>query len=173
MTAITRIDDFEGRHATELGGHMHEYLSLDLGDEAYGIDILCVQEIRGFEAPTRLAGAPAHVRGVLNLRGDIVPIIDLRAWFGLSTALTERTVTIVLNVGGRTIGAIVDAVSDVRQVGQAHIQPVPEFATGVDASCITGVTSIQEGEGERLLILLDIRHLLSGADMGLAPALPH
>ncbi len=144
-----------------------EFLTFRLGAEEYGIAILQVQEIRGYEAPTRLVGAPALVLGVLNLRGVIVPVVDLRARFGMASNVGALTVTVVLNVGGHTVGAVVDAVSDVIALGVEQIRPAPHFNSRVGAADITGIGSIRQGERERMLVLLDIEGLMAGADIGL------
>ena len=132
------------------------------------MDILRVQEIRSYEALTRIANAPDFIKGVVNLRGVIVPIVDLRLKFGLSNAqYNELTVVIVLNVARRVVGVVVDSVSDVLALSAAQIKPAPEFNAMLDASNITGLGSVDTGEGERMLILADIERLMSGADMGL------
>jgi purine-binding chemotaxis protein CheW len=149
-----------GRHAGGAG----EYLTFRLGTEEYGIDILRVQEIRSYEAPTRIANAPSFVKGVVNLRGVIVPIIDLRIKLGCeSVEYNGFTVVIVLNVRGRVIGAVVDSVSDVLELTKDHIKPAPELNSSIDGSFITGIGSV----GDRMLILMDIEGLMSSADMGL------
>jgi purine-binding chemotaxis protein CheW len=148
-------------------GHTQEYLTLCLGDEEYGIDILRVQEIRGYEQPTRIAGAPDFIRGVLNLRGVIVPVVDLRLRLGVESRFDAVTVTIVLNVAGRTVGAIVDSVSDVIELARTQIKPAPEFNGAVDAGHVTGLGTIRQGERERMLILLDIEKLMASANLGL------
>ena len=142
-----------------------EVLTLRLGAEEYALDILRVQEIRSYEAPTRIAGAPSHVLGVTNLRGVIVPIVDLRARLGLEAAFDAGTVTVVLNVGGRTVGAVVDAVSDVVQLAAADIKPAPEFSGAVDSRHITGIGTLGEGASARMLILVEIEALL-GSEFG-------
>ena len=153
-----------------------EYLAFCVGAEEYGINILDVQEIRQYEAPTRIANAPAHTLGVVNLRGVIVPIVDLRLKLGCDTAeYNGFTVVIVLNVRGRVVGAVVDSVSDVLELTAEHIKPAPELASGIDAGFITGIGSIPQGPAkdddskakERMLILMDIEGLMSAADMGL------
>lgn len=144
-----------------------EYLTFRLGEQEYGIGILLVQEIRGYETPTRLAGAPAAVRGVLNLRGVIVPVVDLRTRFGIDAAFEAVTVTVVLNVGGHTVGAVVDAVADVVDLEQAQIRPAPEFCGGGSTGHVTGIGSICQGDRERMLILLDIERLMRDAGVGL------
>ena len=147
--------------AQHVGG---EFLTFRLGQEEYGIDILKVQEIRSYEPPTRIANAPAFIKGVVNLRGVIVPIVDLRLRLGCETAeYSALTVVIVLNVKGRVVGAVVDSVSDVLELGKDAIKPAPEMASAVDASFITGIGSV----GERMLILMDIEGLMASQEMGL------
>jgi len=144
-----------------------EFLTFRLGAEEYGIDILRVQEIRSYEAPTRIANAPAFIKGVVNLRGVIVPIVDLRLKLGCASAeYNSFTVVIVLNVKGRVVGAVVDSVSDVLELQGESVKPAPEMASAVDVSYITGIGSV----GERMLILMDIEALMSSADMGLIEA---
>ena len=142
-----------------------QYLTLRLGAEEYGIDILRVQEIRSYDAPTRIASAPEFLKGVVNLRGVIVPIIDLRVKFGLSEVeYTSFTVVIVLNIARRVVGVVVDAVSDVIQVDADQLRAAPEFSSKVNASFITALAALRSGDEERLVILTDIERLLSGAD---------
>jgi purine-binding chemotaxis protein CheW len=141
-----------------------EFLTFRLGSEEYGIDILRVQEIRSYEAPTRIANAPAFIKGVVNLRGVIVPVVDLRIKLNCDKVeYNSATVVIVLNVHGRVVGAVVDSVSDVLKLSQELIKPAPEMNTTVDTSFITGIASV----GERMLILMDIEALMGSADMGL------
>ena len=154
---------------TSQGG---EFLTFRLGAEEYGIDILRVQEIRSYEQPTRIANAPSFIKGVVNLRGVIVPIIDLRLKLGCDTAeYNTFTVVVVLNVRGRVVGAVVDSVSDVLELRKEEIKPSPELNSSVDASSITGIGTVKTGQGdnesERMLILMDIEGLMSSADMGL------
>jgi purine-binding chemotaxis protein CheW len=154
---------------TSQGG---EFLTFRLGAEEYGIDILRVQEIRSYEQPTRIANSPAFIKGVVNLRGVIVPIIDLRLKLGCDSAeYNTFTVVVVLNVRGRVVGAVVDSVSDVLELAKDHIKPAPELNSSVDASYITGIGTIKHSQGgtesERMLILMDIEGLMSSADMGL------
>lgn len=163
----------EGRHlADQDASRQHtglksssEYLTFRLGAEEYGIDILRVQEIRSYEEPTRIANAPPFIKGVVNLRGVIVPVVDLRLKLGCEKAeYNGFTVVIVLNVHGRVVGAVVDSVSDVLELGSELIRPAPEMGTAtMDGSFITGIASV----GERMLILMDIEALMSSADMGL------
>ncbi len=146
------------------GGYRQEFLTFRLGEEEYAIDILKVQEIRGYDAVTRIAGAPAFVKGVINLRGTIVPIVDLRIKFGLGIAeYTPFTVTIILNVGGRVVGIVVDSVSDVTGLLPDQIRPAPDFASGLDTACIQGLGTLDE----RMLIVVDIEKLMLSGEMAL------
>ncbi|KPF41352.1 chemotaxis protein CheW [beta proteobacterium AAP51] len=149
-----------------------EYLTFRLGAEEYGIDILRVQEIRSYEQPTRIANSPSFIKGVVNLRGVIVPIIDLRLKLGCDSAeYNTFTVVVVLNVKGRVVGAVVDSVSDVLELSKEEIKPAPELSSSVDASFITGIGTVKSHQGDketaRMLILMDIEGLMSSADMGL------
>jgi purine-binding chemotaxis protein CheW len=145
-----------------------EYLTFKLGAEEYGIEILKVQEIRGYERPTRIANAPAFVKGVINLRGVIVPIIDLRARLELDEPTYDAfTVVIVLSLGARTVGAVVDAVSDVVELKAEQIKPPPELATAQQAGFITGIGTVKQGNDERMTILLDIDLLMADASLAL------
>ena len=142
----------------------HEFLSFTVGSEEYGVDIQKVQELRGFGAVTRIANAPDYIKGVVNLRGVIVPIIDLRVKLACENVeYNAFTVVIVLNVKGRVVGAVVDSVSDVLELTRDHIKPAPELHGNIDSNYITGIGSV----GERMLILMDIEGLMSSADMGL------
>ena len=141
-----------------------ECLSFRLGAEEYGIDILAVREIRAFERPTRIASAPAFILGVINLRGVIVPIVDLRLKFGVGEAAYDgTTVVIILNVANRVLGIVVDSVSDVLSIEQAAIRPAPEFSAAIEASFVRGLASIND----RLLILVDIEMLMMSPGMAL------
>jgi purine-binding chemotaxis protein CheW len=145
-----------------------EYLSFHLGAEEYGIDILKVQEIRGYETPTRIVNAPAFIKGVVNLRGVIVPIIDLRIKFDLADVkYDDFSVVIVLNLAKRVVGAVVDSVSDVLNLKGDQVKPAPKFNGAVNADFITGIGSIRQGGKDRMLILMDIEQLIASADMGL------
>jgi purine-binding chemotaxis protein CheW len=153
------------RNATHSGG---EFLTFRLGAEEYGIDILRVQEIRSYEQPTRIANAPEFIKGVVNLRGVIVPIVDLRLKFACTSAeFNAFTVVIVLNVKGRVVGAVVDSVSDVLELRPDAIKSAPELSSAIDTSFITGIGSLKTDERERMLILIDIESLMASADMGL------
>ena len=152
------------RPAVGAAAGQHEFLSFTLGQEEYGIDILKVQEIRSYEQPTTIANAPDFIKGVVNLRGIIVPIVDMRIKFRLSEAqYNELTVVIVLNVAGRVVGMVVDGVSDVVRLTGEQIRPAPDFSSSFDVKYITGLGTVDE----RMLILVDIERLMSGKDMGL------
>ena len=142
-----------------------EYLTLTLGKEEYGIDILKVQELRCYEAVTHIANAPEFIKGVVNLRGIIVPILDMRIKFNLGKAEYDQfTVVIILNVAGRVVGMVVDGVSDVIQLAGEQIRPAPDFSSSsFDTQYITGLGTLDA----RMLILVDIEKLMSGSDMAL------
>ncbi|HEY9104752.1 chemotaxis protein CheW [Chitinimonas sp.] len=141
-----------------------EHLVFTLGAEEYAIDILKVQEIRGYEPPTRIANTPPFILGVINLRGAIVPIIDLRVKFALGEpSYTEFTVVIILNLAGRVTGAVVDGVSDVIALTDNIVKPTPEFGAAVDTAYIVGLAPVDE----RMLILVDIEKLMTSRDMEL------
>jgi len=148
-----------------------EFLSFRLGAESYAIDILKVQEIRGWEQPTAIANSPPFIKGVINLRGVIVPILDLRVKFRLADAgYDDFTVVIILNVASRVVGAVVDSVSDVLALAQEAIRPTPEFSSATfDTRYITGLATVED----ELLILLDIEKLMTSADMALVDAATH
>ncbi|MBS0054537.1 chemotaxis protein CheW [Yersinia sp. Marseille-Q3913] len=154
---------------TKLAGETvgQEFLIFTLGDEEYGIDILKVQEIRGYDQVTRIANTPAFIKGVTNLRGVIVPIIDLRVKFAQKgVSYNENTVVIVLNLDQRVVGIVVDGVSDVLSLTNEQIRPAPEFAVTLATEYLTGLGSL----GERMLILVDIEKLLSSEEMSLIDA---
>ncbi|HRI17488.1 MAG TPA: chemotaxis protein CheW [Burkholderiaceae bacterium] len=148
---------------------LREFLAFKLGAEEYGIDILRVQEIRSYETPTRIANAPEFIKGVINLRGVIVPIVDMRLKFRLASASYDAfTVVIVLNIGSRVVGMVVDSVSDVITLGADHLRPVPEFTSSIATDHLLAIGAVDE----RMLILVDIEKLMSSPDMGLfAPVL--
>ena len=159
--AATRRD-FQGR--TPAGG---EFLTFRLGAEEYGIDILKVQEIRGYEKPTRMANAPEYIKGVLNLRGTIVPIFDLRIKFSLETVeYNDFTVVIILKLSGRMLGVVVDSVSDVTTLTPQQIKPAPDFASHLDTRYVLGLGTLDE----RMLILMAIEELIAADEMLVSPA---
>jgi purine-binding chemotaxis protein CheW len=144
-----------------------QYLTLRLGGEEYAIDILRVQEIRSYEEPTRMVNAPVFIKGVINLRGVIVPIVDLRVKLQIDqVAYNEFTVVIILNVRGTVVGVVVDAVSDVVALASESIKPAPQFDTAIDARFITGLANV----GERMLIVMNMDALLSSAELGMVTA---
>ncbi|PKH26988.1 chemotaxis protein CheW [Enterobacterales bacterium CwR94] len=151
---------------TKLAGETvgQEFLVFTLGDEEYGIDILKVQEIRGYDQVTRIANTPSFIKGVTNLRGVIVPIIDLRIKFAQpGVEYNDNTVVIVLNLADRVVGIVVDGVSDVLSLTQDQIRPAPEFAVTLSTEYLTGLGAL----GDRMLILVDIEKLLSSDEMAL------
>lgn len=148
-----------GEPATRL----REFLAFKLGNEEYGIDILRVQEIRSYEEPTRLANVPPFIKGVVNLRGVIVPIVDMRLKFQLEAGYDHFTVVIVLNIGSRVVGIVVDAVSDVITLAPEQVRAVPEFNANVAADHLLAIGAIDD----RMLILVDIEKLMTSAEMGL------
>lgn len=141
-----------------------EYLTFRLDQEEYGIDILKVQEIRGYESPTRVADAPPFIKGVVNLRGTIVPIVDMRLKFNCSKAeYSSFTVVIILNLRSRIVGIVVDSVSDVMELPSESLKAAPDIESVIDSAAVLGLGSL----GDRMLILLDIERLMSAPDMGL------
>ena len=143
---------------------LREFLAFKLGAEEYGIDILRVQEIRSYEEPTRIANAPPFIKGVVNLRGVIVPIVDMRLRFNLEQASYDSfTVVIVLNIGARVMGMVVDAVSDVITLTREQLRPVPEFNSAIQSEHLLAIGAIDK----RMLILVDIEKLMTSPEMGL------
>jgi purine-binding chemotaxis protein CheW len=141
-----------------------EYLTFTLGPEEYAIDILKVQEIRGYENPTTIANSPDFIKGVINLRGTIVPIVDMRIKFNVGKVeYTPFTVVIILNIARRVVGIVVDSVSDVTMLRADQIRPAPEFAATVDTKYINGLGTL----GERMLIVVDIERLMISSEMAL------
>jgi len=139
-----------------------EFLSFKLGHEEYGIDILKVQEIRGYEAVTRIANAPEFIKGLINLRGIIVPIVDMRIKFNLGEPVyNDFTVVIILNIGSRVVGMVVDSVSDVTTLLPEQIRPAPEMGAALDTKYLVGIGTVDE----RMLILVDIDKLMMSDDM--------
>jgi purine-binding chemotaxis protein CheW len=141
-----------------------EYLTFTLGAEEYGIDILKVQEIRGYDAVTKIANAPEFIKGVINLRGVIVPIVDLRIKFNLGSLTYDQfTVVIILNIGKRVMGVVVDGVSDVIQLSSDNLRPSPEFGSILDTRYILGLGTVEE----RMIIVVDIERLMTSQEMSL------
>lgn len=141
-----------------------EFLSFVLGGEHYALDIMSVKEIRGYEPVTKIANAPSFIKGVLNLRGDIVPIVDLRMKFNVGTVTyDEFTIVIMLNVCDRIVGIVVDAVSDVIKLSSEAILPAPEFGAAFDSRYLKGLATVDE----KMVILVNIQALISSDDLGL------
>lgn len=146
------------------GSGTSEFLTFRLGNEEYGIDILRVQEIRGYDAVTPIANSQDFLKGVINLRGTIVPIVDLRIKFGVGEAVYDQfTVVIILNIGARVVGVVVDSVSDVTTLSNDQVKPTPELGGAVDTSYIKGLSPVND----RMLILLDIQKMMLSREMGL------
>ena len=144
-----------------------EYLTFTLGAEEYGIDILKVQEIRGYDMVTKIANAPPFIKGVINLRGVIVPIVDLRIKFNLGSETYDQfTVVIILNIGKRVMGVVVDGVSDVIQLSSDNLRPAPEFGSALNILYILGLGTVEE----RMIIVVDIERLMSSQEMSLVEA---
>jgi len=154
-------------HGQAMEGASRELLTFTLGNEEYGIDILKVQEIRGYEAVTTIAHAPEFIKGVINLRGIIVPIVDMRIKFKLGdVSYDETTVVIVLNFANRVVGMVVDGVSDVITLKEEQIKPAPEFGASLDTKYLLGLGTVDE----RMIILVDIERLMTSRDMELIEA---
>jgi len=146
-----------------------EFLTFTLGDEHYGLDIMKVKEIRGYEPVTKIANAPPFIKGVLNLRGDIVPIVDLRLKFAVGSAVyNEFTIVIMLHIGERIVGIVVDAVSDVVNIDVEDIKPPPEFGVAFDSQYLHGLAPINDN----MIILLNIEKLISSQELGLFDSNP-
>ena len=147
-----------------------QFLTFRLAGEEYGVGILTVQEIRGWSSVTKVPHTPAWLLGVVNLRGVVVPIIDLRIKFNCASAeYNETTVVIILTVATRVIGVVVDAVSDVITLGSQQIKPAPSLGNGAETRHIIGFGTLDE----RMRILMDVEKLMAGADMGLVDKAIH
>jgi purine-binding chemotaxis protein CheW len=162
MTTMQTSSTAPSAAGKEVAGQ--EFLAFTLGSEEYGIDILKVQEIRGYEAVTRIANAPDFVKGVINLRGIIIPVVDMRIKFKLGTPVYDQfTVVIILNIGGRIVGMVVDSVSDVTTLLPEQVRPAPDMGASFNSDYMIGLGTIDE----RMLILVDIDKLMSSGEMGL------
>ena len=140
----------------------NQFLTFQLGEELYGVDILRVQEIKSYTTVTKIPNTPSYIKGVLNLRGTIVPIVELRTTFGMETIdYTILTVIIVVVVRDRIMGLVVDSVSDVLNISKKDIQAPPEFGTKVDVSFLNGIAK----SGDNLVALLNIDRLLTESEM--------
>jgi purine-binding chemotaxis protein CheW len=163
-TANNKMQDISQDSTSRPAQRPGEFLAFRLGNEEYGINILKVQEIRGYEAVTAIANAPVFIKGVVNLRGIIVPIVDLRVKFDLGTPVYDQfTVVIILNIGTRIVGIVVDSVSDVITLNAEQIRPAPEMGAAVNADYLIGLGTLDQ----RMLILMDIDKLMSSAEIGL------
>jgi purine-binding chemotaxis protein CheW len=159
---MEQIDGLSSRVSFAADGS--QYLTFSLGQEEYGVEILKVQEIKGYSTITPIPNAPSHVKGVMNLRGTIIPVVDLRSKLGMPTAeCSPFTVIVVVKVGSKTMGLVVDAVSDVLNIPPRDLQPTPDFGAQVDAAFISGMAKT----GEKLVVLLDLDRVLSGDASGL------
>ncbi|MDH5570273.1 MAG: chemotaxis protein CheW [Gammaproteobacteria bacterium] len=164
MNATAAVENSEQHDAYHLKEDGDEYLTFRLANEEYGVDILRVREIRGWENVTRIPNSPDFVKGVLNLRGAIVPIMDLRIRFDLpQEEYTPTTVVVVLSVlvnGGekeRIVGVVVDAISDVVNAKMTDIQSTPDFDASIEIEYIRGLATA----GEKMLMLVDVDKLLN------------
>jgi purine-binding chemotaxis protein CheW len=161
---LTLTDTARDQEAEKPSEDAKEYLAFTLGREEYGIDILRVQEIRGYEPVTRIANAPDFIKGVVNLRGTIIPIVDMRIKLNLGEATYDQfTVVIILNIAGRVVGMVVDSVSDVTMLKPEQMRGAPEVGTAFDSDYLIGLGDL----GQRMLILVDIDKLMTSAEMGL------
>jgi len=161
MNTSTEVSTSEVSSSTTAAG---EYLTFVLGTEEYGLDILKVQEIRGYDAVTQIANTPDFIKGVVNLRGKIVPIVDLRIKFNLGKVeYNEFTVVIILNLGERIVGIVVDGVSDVMALKGDQLRDVPSLVTNIDTKYIVGLATVEE----QMLILVDIDKLMKSEEMEL------
>lgn len=161
---LTLTDTARDQEAEKPSEDAREYLAFTLGREEYGIDILRVQEIRGYEPVTRIANAPDFIKGVVNLRGTIIPIVDMRIKLNLGEATYDQfTVVIILNIAGRVVGMVVDSVSDVTMLKPEQMRGAPEVGTAFDSDYLIGLGDL----GQRMLILVDIDKLMTSAEMGL------
>ena len=142
---------------------VEEFLTFNLGGEEYAIDILQVQEIRAHESVTRIANTPEFIKGVVNLRGTIVPILDLRVKFGMVATASKTPVVIILTIARQVIGVVVDAVCDVVGLTLEQIRPAPELGSAIASGFIRGLAPIDE----RMLILVDIARLISSDEVAL------
>lgn len=161
--AINQIETLT--HEVGMSADANQFLTFSLGDEEYGVDILKVQEIKGYVPTTRIPNAPIDVVGVLNLRGTIVPIVDLRRKFGLDTVeYNQFTAIVVVVVQNRVMGMIVDSVSDVMSIPPTDIQPPPDFGSSLQSNLLQGMGKV----GDKLVILLDIDIVLLGESAGMS-----
>lgn len=166
--ASNAMNDDAQERAIGASTDSREYLTFTLGAEEYGIDILHVQEIRGYDTVTKIANSPDFIKGVINMRGVIVPIIDMRLKFNLGEVeYNQFTVVIILNIVERVVGMVVDGVSDVIALRAEQIRPAPEFGAILDTAYINGLATLEE----RMVIMVDIEKLMTSEEMGLVERL--
>jgi purine-binding chemotaxis protein CheW len=166
----TSADVVNNKSSAPMKSAAGEYLTFVLGEEEYGIEILKVQEIRGYDAVTPIANTPSFIKGVVNLRGKIVPIVDLRIKFNLGkVGYDEFTVVIILNLSGRVVGIVVDGVSDVMALKEDQLRDVPSLVTNIDTKYIVGLATVDQ----QMLILVDIEQLMSSDEMQLLDSAIH
>ena len=178
QAAASTLADLDQHHtrrdSADVAHSRSEFINFAIDDAQYGVDIMAVCEIKEWSNVTHLPKQPEYVRGVLNLRGVIVPVVDLRMKLGCeSVAYDASTVVIVLNVRGRVIGTVVDSVSDVLALDAEDIKPAPEMNLAVEGNHILGIGCVSAGDTQRMLILTDIDALMSSAEMGLISAVIH
>lgn len=167
---MSNTEGVNASSAATINGAEGEYLTFVLGEEEYGLEILKVQEIRGYDTVTQIANTPDFIKGVINLRGKIVPIVDLRIKFNLGKVeYDEFTVVIILNLGGRVVGIVVDGVSDVMALQEEQIREVPSLVTSIDTKYIMGLATVEE----QMLILVDIERLMTSQEMELVDGVAH
>ena len=165
MAAVAETASKESSGQLGLSTDARQFLTFQLGEELYGVDILRVQEIKGYTAVTRIPNMPDYIKGVLNLRGTIVPIIELRTKFSMPHVdYTAFTVIVVVVVRDKVMGLVVDAVSDVLDIDKKDIQPPPTFGSQVDVSFLNGIGKA----GDKLVAILDIDQLLTDGEVQVA-----
>jgi purine-binding chemotaxis protein CheW len=161
------MQELESGSGAATATDQEQYLTFRLGGEEFGFDILRVQEIRGWTPVTPIPNAPAWLKGVMNLRGTVVPVVDLRLRFGMAKAeYTRFTVVVVVTIGDRVAGLVVDAVSDVLDVSRSDIVPPPDMGRQVDMALLTGLAK----SNDRIISLLAIEPLLGALGEGSARA---
>ena len=167
MTTVRDVGITDSAKSIDVLSQDGQFLTFQLGDELYGVDILRVQEIKGYTTVTKIPNTPEYIKGVLNLRGTIVPIVELRTTFGMPTIdYTMFTVIVVVVVRDRIMGLVVDSVSDVLNISKKDIQAPPAFGAKVDVSVLNGIGK----SGDKLVALLNIDRLLTEGEMQEATA---
>ncbi|MCB5187966.1 chemotaxis protein CheW [Methylobacillus caricis] len=170
LEPVSNRSESQSQQSSQGGAQLEgsEFLAFTLGNEEYGIDILKVQEIRGYESVTRIVNAPEFIKGVINLRGIIVPIVDMRIRFNLGTPTYDQfTVVIILNINSRVTGIVVDSVSDVTTLSADQIKAAPEMGSVLSTDYLIGLGTLDD----RMLILIDIDKLMTSSEMGLLDAI--